>query len=69
MTDRIPELPTDRYYFLELSETCLYMVHFGQGPFFGNRKNRLHRFTIESNQNTERNQWAFHKLWSGISTY
>ena len=27
-TDRIPELPTDRH-FLELSETCLYMLHFG----------------------------------------
>ena len=27
------ELPTDRH-FLELSETCLYMVHLGLGPFF-----------------------------------
>ena len=26
-------LPTDRH-FLELSETCLYMVHLGLGPFF-----------------------------------
>ena len=30
-TDRIPKLPTDRH-FLELSETCLYMVHQGLGP-------------------------------------
>ena len=27
MTDRIPKLPTDRH-FLNLSETCLYLVHF-----------------------------------------
>ena len=33
MTDRNPELPTDSH-FLDLSETCLYMVHFGLGPFF-----------------------------------
>ena len=30
--DRIPELPTDRH-FLEFSETCLYIVHFGLEPF------------------------------------
>ena len=28
MTDSIPELPTDRH-FLDFSEMCLYMVHFG----------------------------------------
>ena len=31
--DRISELPTDRHS-LDLSESCLYMVHFGLGPFF-----------------------------------
>ena len=36
-TDRIPEFPTGRH-FLHLSETCLYMVHFSLGSFFGNRK-------------------------------
>ena len=32
-TARIPELPTDRH-FLDLSEKCLNVVHFGLGPFF-----------------------------------
>ena len=43
---------TDRY-FLNSSEACLNMVHFGICSFFGNRnKNCLHRFTIKVNQNT-----------------
>ena len=37
---RIPELPTGRY-FLDLSETCLYMVHFGLGPFFSEIARKL----------------------------
>ena len=50
-TDKIPELPTNRH-FLELAETCLYMVHFGQGPFFRkSQKNCVHRFIIKINQN------------------
>ena len=41
---RISELPTGRY-FLDLSETCLYMVHFGLGPFFRKlQESCLHRF-------------------------
>ena len=32
-TDRIPELPRDRC-FLDLSEICFYMVHFGLRTFF-----------------------------------
>ena len=32
-TDRIPKLTTDRH-FLELSETCFYIVNLGLGPFF-----------------------------------
>ena len=41
---------TDRH-FLELSETCLYMVYLGLGPFQEIAKNCLHSFTIEVNQN------------------
>ena len=43
MTDKVPESPTD-IYFLDLSETCLYMVHFGLGlGLFSERtKNFLH---------------------------
>ena len=33
ITDRMPKLPTDRH-FLEVSETCLYMVHLGLESFF-----------------------------------
>ena len=51
MTDRIPELPTDRH-FLDLSETYLYKDHFGLGPFFRKaQKICLHRFFIKINQN------------------
>ena len=32
---QIPALPTDRQ-FLDLSETCLYMINFGIGSFFEN---------------------------------
>ena len=39
--DRIPELPTDRH-FSELSEMCLYIVHFGLEPFFDNRKKNVY---------------------------
>ena len=37
-TVRITKLATERR-FLELSETCLYMVHSGLGPFSGSFKN------------------------------
>ena len=47
-TDRISELPSHRL-FLDLSEMCLYMVHFGLGPFF--EKKCIHRFIIKINQN------------------
>ena len=40
-TYRILELPTD-IHFVDLSETYLYMVHFGLEHFFVNRKNCLH---------------------------
>ena len=43
MTERIPELPTDRY-LLDWSETCLYM-----GIFF----EFSNRFTITVNQNKQ----------------
>ena len=44
-SDRIPKLPTDRH-FLELSKTCLYMVHLGLGPFFRKlQKQWEHRVT------------------------
>ena len=33
MTPTIPKLQTG-YHFLDLSEMCLYMVHFCLGPFF-----------------------------------
>ena len=50
-TDRIPELPTHKN-LLDLSETCLYMVHFDLRPFFRKlQKKCLHRFTIKVNQN------------------
>ena len=48
-TDRTAELPIDSH-FLDLSETYLYMVNFGLGTFFGNRKKYLHRFTMKENQ-------------------
>ena len=70
MTDRIPELPID-IHFLDLSETCLYMVHFGLGPFFLKLQNDcLNRFKIKANQNKSR---FFYKnlngkLFSGIGT-
>ena len=37
MKDRVPEFPTDRH-FLDFSETCSHIVHFGLGLFFKNRK-------------------------------
>ena len=37
-SNRIPKLQTDTH-FLELSETCLYMVILGLGSFSGNCKN------------------------------
>ena len=33
MTDRIPELPTNKH-LLDLSKTYLYIVHFGLEPYF-----------------------------------
>ena len=36
--DRILELPTNNRHFVDLSESYLYMVHFGLEPFFGNSK-------------------------------
>ena len=47
---RISELPTDRN-FLDLSETCLYMVHFTLGIFSekGLLKDKEHWFTVEEN--------------------
>ena len=50
MIDKISKLPTNTH-FLDLSETCLYMVHFGLGPFSTIAKNCLHTFTIKVNQN------------------
>ena len=51
--DRIPELPTDRY-FLDLSEKCLYTVNFGLGPFlWKSQKDCLHRFTLKLNANEQ----------------
>ena len=48
MTDKISELPTDRH-FLELSETCLYMVILVQDLSFGNRKKSVTKLTQRRN--------------------
>ena len=40
MADRLPELLIDRHFF-DLSETCLYMVHFGLEIFFWEIARRL----------------------------
>ena len=37
----IDRIPIDRH-FLDLSETCLYMVHFGLGPFFLNSQKHIY---------------------------
>ena len=45
-------VPTDRH-ILELSETCLYMVHLRLEPFIWKlQKQWEHRFTLKVNQNT-----------------
>ena len=50
-TNRIPELPTD-IHFLDFSETCLYMCHFGLGSVFSAvAKNCLRRSTVKVDQN------------------
>ena len=37
-----------------MSDTCLYMVHFGLGAFSQKvTRNKLHRFTIKENQKKE----------------
>ena len=47
--ERIPELPTDRH-FLDLSETCLYMVHFGLWPFFRKSQKIVYIGLLKVNQ-------------------
>ena len=49
-TKRISELPKDRH-FLDLSETCLYMVRFSLGPFFLEILKKLSTLSTKKSEN------------------
>ena len=53
MTDRIPELPT---------EPCLYMVHFGLGPFFRKSQKNCHISLLKVDQKTWDNTGEKHMI-------